>query len=204
MSLTPLALPGRDAAAYLKRFSVAALYVLAPTDGLPSQPGATTDLGDALARTRKIWPRELVPQLLAAWWVSGIHAGQSVLNLALACDLGDAKLERGCLPLPAPVVAAALAAAAQRLEVPLTNYQTGLARVKAARATLGGQLDKAQASGDMREFNVRYRSARLLAGKANRGFPSYPIARARLEAELAACAASGAPVDFAKIFEEVT
>ena len=40
--------------------------------------------------------------------------------------------------------------------------------------------------------------------KKTGAFPTYSIARARLVAAVAACAASGAAVDFAKIFEETT
>ncbi|CEF48915.1 unnamed protein product [uncultured bacterium] len=69
---------------------------------------------------------------------------------------------------------------------------------------MGGKLDKAQSNGALREFNDRYRSARLLAEKESRRFPGYAAAKARLEAQLAHAAASGRPIDFAKLFEETT
>ena len=199
-----LELPSRDAAAYLRRFNAAALFVVAPPTGVPSQPGAGVDLSDALARIRKIWPRESTPQPSAAWWVPGINAGQSVLNLALGNDLRGVKLERGRLPLPASVVAAALVEAAKRLGIPLTSYQVGLDRVREARATLSAKLDNVQTNGELKKFNTLYKQARLLAEKENRRFPNYSTARARLVAAVAACAASGAPIDFAKIFEDPT
>ena len=101
-------------------------------------------------------------------------------------------------------MAAALTAAAGRLRITLTDYRVGLARARAAGAAIGAKLDEVQASGDLREFNLRYKHARLLAAKENRRFPTYPIAKARLVAAVAACAASGAPIDFERIFEEAT
>ena len=78
-----------------------------------------------------------------------------------------------------------------------------LARARAAGAAIGAKGGRSASIGDLREFNLRYRR-RAPPGREREPALSRPTrsARARLEAALAVCAASGAAVDFAKIFEE--
>jgi hypothetical protein len=146
-AFTPLDPPGRDAVDYLRKFDIAALAIFCPADAAPCQPAATADVTEALKRTQKVWPKELEPPLLAhAWWVSGIRPAQQVLNLSLGCDLRDVPFTRNRLAAPLEIVAAALTAAAGRLKITLTDYRVGLERVGSATATLGDQLDTAQAA----------------------------------------------------------
>jgi hypothetical protein len=56
---------------------------------------------------------------------------------------------------------------------------------------MGIQVAAAQASGSLKEFNLRYKHARQQAEKNGQRFPTYSMARARLEAALAVCASTG-------------
>jgi hypothetical protein len=190
-AFTPLDPPGRDATDYFRKFDIAALVIFAPAPAAPCQPAATLDVAEALKRTQKIWPKEEPPLLAHAWWVSGIRPAQQVLTLSLACDLRGVSFERNRLAAPLDVVAAALAAAAGRLGIALTDYQIGLDRVGAATATLEGQLDTAQAAGLLAPFNIEFRRRRQLAEQNGGRFMSYRQARRRLIALLGHAAARG-------------
>lgn len=204
-AFTPLDPPGRDAVDYLRKFDIAALVVFCPAPAAPCQPVATIDVSEALKRTQKTWPTELEPPLLAqAWWVSGIRPAQQVLNLGVACDLRSVSFAHNRLAAPLEIVEAALVAAAARLKITLTDYQTGLDRVGSATATLGGQLDSAQADGVLKPFNIEFQRRRQLAHQNGRRFMSYRQARLRLVALLGHAAARGeiGPKLLRQVFED--
>ena len=192
VAIEPLQMPDKAAARYMSQFHIAALAVFCPLRGVPCQPVAADNLADAVTRARKLWPRELdAPILARAWWLSGIRPAQQVLNLALACDLRDAALTRGRLAVPLDAVAAALTAAAARLQMQLTDYAVGLSRVRAATGQLTDRLAEAQASGALKGFNQEYARRRRAAQAAGLKFMAYRQARSRLQAVLGHAAHRG-------------
>jgi hypothetical protein len=200
----PIPLPTRAEQIYLEKFGLGAVAVLAGQANAPVAIVATGNLQDALGAARRSWPRDDPPTLAAAQWALSVRAAQQVTTLALGNDLRTAGRADGRLAIDVPMAVAAIEHAAVRLSVKLVDHQTVLARARAGASAMGIQVAAAQASGALRGFNLRYKHARLLAEKENRPFPTYSIARAQLEAALAVCAATGAAIDFSKIFQDTT
>lgn len=115
-----------------------------------------------------------MPTLAAGWWVSGIRAAQSVVNLAIVCDLRGHRPDRGRLGVDVIRASEAIVNAAKRLSIPLTDYMVGLQRVHDAGVTLEDRLGDAQSRGLLKEFNRAYAARRRLAVSAHVPFISYP------------------------------
>jgi hypothetical protein len=197
----PIAMPTSAERVYLKKFQLGALAVLAGRSGAPVSIVATADLMDGLSSARRAWPREDSPILAAALWAHCVRDAQRVATLVLGNDLRVVGRAEGRLCVDVPVAVAAIERAAVRLGVRLVAHQDVLARARAGAAAMSIQVAAAQANGSLRGFNLRYRNARIQAEKENRSFLTYNEARRRLEAQLALSAATGAAIDFAKIFE---
>jgi hypothetical protein len=170
-----------------------AIFVMCPPSGSPCQPGAAVDLAEALTRARQTWPRDLdAPVLVYARLVDGIRPAQQVVNLAIACDLRDAKLDRsGRVSAQLDVVTAAITAAASRLSVGLTDFETAISRVRTASTKMTTRLDDVQADGDLRAFNKEFSRRRREAAACGRPFMNYTTARQRLTEVLAEMTSRG-------------
>lgn len=202
LTVAALELPSSAERIYLEKFGLGAIAVFAGRANAPVAIIATGNLADALACARRSWPREDPPTLAAAQWTPSVRDAQRVVALVVANDLRTAGRAEGRLAIDVPIAVAAIQNAAVRLAIKLVDHPTVLARARAGASVMGLQVAAAQASGDLREFNRRYRDARIQAEKDNRPFPTYSIARAQLEAALAVCATTGAAIDFSKIFED--
>jgi hypothetical protein len=186
----PLELPDAGVQRYLRRFNVAAVYIIAGSAGFPCIIGSGTDLATELAAARKAWQKDLDPPVLAAaWWCFDLRTAQQVVTLALASDLRQAKRDGSRLAVTVSEATVAITAAAGRLHFRLTDHAAVLARAKAAGVELESRLTAAQDAGQLREFNQEYQRRRLAAKTVGRRFMSYQEARARLRALLAAAAA---------------
>jgi hypothetical protein len=189
-TLPPLELPDAGVQRYLRRFNVAAVYIIAGSAGFPCIIGSGTDLATELAASRKAWPKDLDPPVLAAaWWCFDLRTAQQIATLAVACDLRRITKDGPRLAVTIAEASTAIIAAAGRLHFRLTDHATVLARAKAAGVELESKLTAAQDEGQLREFNQEYQRRRLAAKMAGRRFISYQEARARLRALLAAAAA---------------
>jgi hypothetical protein len=199
----PVELPTRAECIYLEEFRLGAIVVLAGRANAPVAIIATGNLADALSAARRSWPRDDLPSIAAVSWAPSVRLAQQVAALAVANDLRTAGQAEGRFCVDAPTAFAAIQDAAAWLSVKLVDHKTVLARARTGASAIGLQVGAAQDKGALRDFNLRYKQARLLAEKENRPFLTYSMARQRLEAALAVCAATGAAIDFKRIFEDM-
>jgi hypothetical protein len=197
----PIPLPTRAEQIYLEKFGLGAVAVLAGRANAPVAIIATGNLQDALSAARRTWPREDPPTLVAASWAPSVRLAQQVVTLVVANDLRTVGQAQGRLAIDVSMAVAAIQNAAIRLGVKLADHQSVLARARAS--AIGLQVGAAQDKGALHEFNRHYKQARQQAEKEGRAFPTYPMARQRLEAALAVCASTGRAIDFKKIFEDM-
>jgi hypothetical protein len=201
--ITPLELPDSNARLYLSRFAVGAVYVICGSTGFPCLIGSGFDLAAELAATRKSWPKDLDPPVLAAvWWVFDKRTAQQIANLAVASDLRQARKDGPRLSVKLAEASAAIVAAAGRLHFRLTEHVVVMKRIRTAGITLEDKLTAAQSAGQLREFNKEYQKRRMAAQLAGKPFIYYSAARARLRAVLAAAADGRFSGDiFRRVFE---
>jgi hypothetical protein len=189
-TVAPLELPDAGLQRYLRRFNIAAVYIIAGPAGFPCIIGASTDLAIERAAARKVWLKDPDPPVLAAaWWCFDLRTAQQVVTLALASDLRQVKRDGSRFAVTVSDASTAIIAAAGRLRFRLTEHAAVLARAKAAGVNLESKLAAAQDAGQLREFNQEYRRRRLAAKMVGGRSISYREARARLRALLAATAA---------------
>jgi hypothetical protein len=185
-----LELPDAAARTYLGKFGVGCVYVISGPHGYPCLLGACgADLVDALNAARKIWLRDHIPVLAAAWWVFDKRTAQQIATLAQASDLRFAQKEGACLNATLAQATAAIVAAAGRLKFRLTDHAAVLARAKAGSMAIEDRLAAVQDTGQLKAFNKEFQRRRIAAQRAGKKFMDYGAARRRLAALLAAVAA---------------
>jgi hypothetical protein len=94
--------------------------------------------------------------------------------------------------------------AAAKVGVRLVEHSVAMQRVEELTKRLDARMGAAQREGDLALFNASYRRYRLDRFKSGKSSMSYPAARARLRAELAAVASCKSPPSgiIARIFDD--
>ena len=174
--------------AYLNAFGVTAIFV-ATLDCPPYVGGyhgeASSCCHIGVARDlRRAWKAlcGTTPnaQLVSVFWTSSRRGADRVASAAVVELVPDRETTEW-LRIGAPDAMRAIAEAALRLAVPLTDHEAVMARATAAAMRLGEATCEAQAEGTLARFNERYRYERLAAKAAGRGFISYGRAVAALQ-----------------------
>jgi hypothetical protein len=97
-----------------------------------------------------------------------------------------------------------IVAAAQQLDIPLTDHAVAMARAKVAVVRINAVLAAAHDRGDLKFFNNEFHRRRMAARAVGAAFMSYAEAMRRLRRELAGVAAGRISVVMvARVFGEV-
>ncbi len=166
-------IPHGAAREYLIIFGVAAVYIGTSPIGEPCIVGATRDLNLTQRGMQRKWLRS---EISCAYWVKDRDAAEAIaagVNAVLPHD------QEGRLAVRAEVAARQIEAVAREWNIPVTNHDAAMARVKSAVRHVQEVIDAANAAGELAWFNAAYRAWRLDAKKFGAGM-SYAEARARL------------------------
>ncbi|MCP3471372.1 hypothetical protein NLM33_13630 [Bradyrhizobium sp. CCGUVB1N3] len=158
---------------YLIIFGVAAVYIGTSPIGEPCIVGATRDLNLTQRGMQRKWLRS---EISCAYWVKDRDIAEAIVaevNGVLPHD------QEGRLAVRGEVAARQIEAVARGWNIPLTNHDAAMARVKSAVRHVQEVIDAANATGQLAWFNAAYRAWRLDAKKIGSGM-SYAEARARL------------------------
>jgi hypothetical protein len=179
----PFILPKGAAREYLTVNGIIAIYIAEHDDEVDL--GISRDLYQSLLAIRRL---RRYAAIVAAYWLHSEAAAEAICA-AVVEDTAGSRMT------PA-AVANRIEAAAERLNIPLTDHQTLLLRTQSAVAYIDERLAEAQANGSLRFFNQYYRAWRIEAKLQGRSM-TYAEARARLRRSLYRQIASGEPSEVA-------
>lgn len=154
---------------YLIVFGIAAIYLGTSPAGEPCVVGATRDL----ERTSQA----LRMSLSAAWWVKDRDIAEAIageVNGLLPHDGTE-----GRLAVRGERARSEIESVAAQWNIPLTNHDAAMARVRWAVRRVSDELQHANGTGGLGWFNAAYREWRFNAKKVGQGM-SYTEALARL------------------------
>ncbi len=158
---------------YFIVFGVAAIYIGTIPRGEPCIVGASRDLDLTFRAMRGKWPWS---ELSCAYWVKDRDAAEAIaaeVNGLLPHD------PAGRLAVRAERAGRLIEEVAGDWNVPLTNHDAAMSRVRFAVRRVQEKIGEANASGDLAWFNSAYRAWRVEAKKVGKGM-SYVEALARL------------------------
>ncbi|WP_439372945.1 hypothetical protein [Bradyrhizobium sp. DASA03120] len=158
---------------YLIIFGVAAIYVGTSPTGEPCIVGASRDLNLSQRGMQRKWLRS---EISCAYWVKDRDTAEAI---AAEVDGVLPHDQDGRLAVRAEVAARQIEHIARDWNIPLTNHDGAMARVKSAVRHVQEVIDAANKTGELAWFNTAYRAWRLDAQKVGAGM-SYAEARARL------------------------
>jgi hypothetical protein len=177
----PFLLPKGAAREYLTANDIVAIYVVEiPEEAV--MVGVSRDLYQTLIAVRR---HHKYAAIVAAYWLKGEADAQ------LICD---AALDGEASKVTPAMMANRIEAAAESLNIAVTDHQTILLKVRAAVQYVEERLAEAQEAGQLRFFNRAYRQWRLEA-KAHGRSMTYAEARARLRYSLYRQIAQGEAID---------
>jgi hypothetical protein len=166
----PFFLPKGAEREYLTVNGIVAIYVVEiPDEGI--MIGVSRDLYQTLIAVRR---HHKYAAIVAAFWVKGEVDAEVICGAALAGE--QSKPTAG-------MMLNRIEAAAERLNIAITDNETILTRVRDAVEYVENKLAEAQEAGHLRFFNRAYRDWRLQA-KAHGRSMTYAEARARLRRAL--------------------
>jgi hypothetical protein len=145
--------------------------------------GVSRDLYQSLIAVRR---HHKYAAIVGAYWVKGELDAGLICSQVLAGD---------CSKPTAAMAANRIEAAAERLNIAITDHRTLLTRVREVVEYVDSKLAEAQEAGQLRFFNRAYRQWRLEA-KAHGRSMTYAEARARLRRSLYRQFAEGEPIEF--------
>jgi hypothetical protein len=126
------------------------------------------------APTFAITTSKITGTVVARWWIAARDAPR-VAKAARQCAGANPNL---------PAATAALARSAAAVGATLTPDDIAISRASAAVTRLDVMVEQMRRSGQLQEFNSRYKRGRAGALAEGRGFMTYGIAMARLKAAL--------------------
>jgi hypothetical protein len=138
----------KRAVAYLEASGAAAIWIKSAS-GL-----ASTHTGSKLAKSG---------EFISAWWITAAMAPR-VASAARQCAGAEPDL---------PAATAALARAAASLGATLTPDDIAISRANAAVVRLDSMVEQMRRSGQLQEFNSRYKGGRAAAAPVGQGFMGY-------------------------------
>jgi hypothetical protein len=194
-------LPSQAEISYLRRFSVAAIYLIA----VPTRPpmvlvGTATNIASSaaalVARRRGLFVAGKPLDIAWAGWLADgaanrlVHAvtsrhGSTLLKMSVK----DATIE--------------IAALAARHGVTLADHGTTLARVSNAVGKIRERVEASRQNGTLQRFNAEFKRRRLLAQRTGARFPTYGVVLRRLRTAMAMAAATGGAGTPLAIFDQV-
>jgi hypothetical protein len=177
----PFFLPRGAEREYLTVNGIVAIYIAESDEAV--MIGVSRDLYQSLIAVRRYHPYAAI---VNAHWVKG------ELDAELICDAIGSRWDS---KITAAVMANRIEAAAERLNIALTDHHVLLTKVREVVEYVDSKLAEAQEAGQLRFFNRAYRQWRLQA-KANGRSMSYAEARARLRRSLYRQLADGEPIEF--------
>jgi len=159
---------------YLIVFGVAAIYIGTIPAGEPCVVGATRDLEKSSAGLQERWPGA---GITAAFWVTDRDIAEAIAGEVNGMLPRDST--KGRIAVRGERARSEIEDVAEQWNIPLTNHDAAMARVKWAVRRVSDELQYANGSGGLGWFNAAYREWRFNAKKVGQGM-SYTEALARL------------------------
>lgn len=181
---TTIEIPTADAREYFRALGITALFIAASPARSPCMLGHTHDLADSLEEVRARWHCSV--QFTRAWWLANESKAQAILQAVEAAF--PAGGQGHLVEVDADTVAAAIERAAASARVTLTEHAKAIERVQEVLAHVDSMIEGANARGELKWFNKRYRRWRISAPREATG---YTVMRARLRAAVVRSVARG-------------
>jgi hypothetical protein len=157
---------------YIATYGIVAIYVAA----LPTGPTLVDTTRDLLRTWLAIRRRWLGVQITSALWVK--DRSEAAL-IAREVNASIPHGTEGLLVATAKVAQRRIENVAAHMNIPLTDHDTVMARVRTAVQFVAESIDEAHAHGELAWFNTAFRAWRLEAKSVGRSM-TYAEARARL------------------------
>jgi hypothetical protein len=194
-------LPTSAEISYLRRFSVAAIYLAKLPTATPmvlvgSAANIAASVQALIARRRDVFVGNKPLDIVWAGWCGSAAADR--LAHAVKSRHGSALLR---MKVKEAIVE--ITATAARHGVMLADHQTTLSKVASAVGKIAGRVEASRTNGNMVAFNAEYKRRRQLAQQAGKHFPSYGLAVSRLRKALAGYAPGASGVVPGSLLEAV-